>query len=734
MRHRLAYLAITLLILVAGVLVRLIDPAPIARLRNQIFDTYQQIRPRAYDPMLPVRIVDIDDASLTKVGQWPWPRSVTAELVDRIAALGATVIALDIIFPEPDRLSATALVKLLPRDEGLKDLEARLAALPTNDQMLARALAAAPSVLGFIALSQGGAARLAKRARIEIEGPDPLPFLPEFKGIAASLEELQAGAAGTGALNWLPEHDQIVRRIPLIVRVGKEIYPSLAAEALRLPQPGAGFRVASAQTGQGATLGIASVSIGGLRVPTDQHGQMWLAYTPHDARRFIPAHAVLEGKLAPDALAGKVVLIGTSAAGLFDSRATPIDGAVPGVEIHAQAIEQILLNAFLVRPDYATGLELAFLALAGAITSLLIFKFGAVLGALAGAASLATVGGLSWLAYVRHGLLLDPVYPALLLTGLFIANTTHRYRVTERERNRVRNAFSHYMSPAQVERLAADPSKLSLGGENREITLLFSDVRGFTARSEGLDAQALTRFINQLFTPLSNTILEQKGTIDKFMGDAVMAFWNAPLDDPEHALNACRAALQMLRDLEVLNRGWEAEARAQGRSVMPVAIGIGLNTGTCCVGNFGSEQRFDYSVIGDDVNLASRLEGLTKLYGVPIVVGERTAAAAAGLALIELDLISVKGKELPARVFGLLGDERVRSEAGFAELSAGQSRLIALYRTRRFAEAQVCLAELRRRFPGKLADVWGLYQQRIQHWQQTPPPPDWDGRAIADSK
>ena len=272
--------------------------------------------------------------------------------------------------------------------------------------------------------------------------------------------------------------------------------------------------------------------------------------------------------------------------------------------------------------------------------------------------------GVSWYAFDAFGWLVDPIYPAIALTAIYLAGTLFVFLRTERERNRVRHAFSHYMAPALVERLADDPSRLKLGGETRDMTLLFSDVRGFTTISEGLDAEELTRFLNSLFTPLSNIILDEQGTIDKFMGDAVMAFWNAPLDDSAHPSHACSAALRMMNEMESLNARWREEAEAKGRNFKPVRLGIGLNTGICCVGNLGSETRFDYSVIGDNVNVASRLEGQSKTYDVGTVVGESTTARAPDFAFLELDLLKVKGKTEATRIFALLGDSCAQAVAG----------------------------------------------------------------------
>jgi adenylate cyclase len=340
----------------------------------------------------------------------------------------------------------------------------------------------------------------------------------------------------------------------------------------------------------------------------------------------------------------------------------------------------------------------------------------------------------SWHAFDAFGWLVDPIYPAMSLGAIYLAGSLFVFLRTERERNRVRHAFSHYMAPALVERLADDPSRLKLGGETRDMTLLFSDVRGFTTISEGLDAEELTHFLNSLFTPLSNIILEEQGTIDKFMGDAVMAFWNAPLDDNAHPSHACSAALRMMNEMTVLNARWRNEAEAKGRPYKPVRLGIGLNTGLCCVGNLGSDTRFDYSVIGDNVNVASRLEGQSKTYDVGTVVGESTTARAPDFAFLELDLLKVKGKTEATRIFALLGDNALKQSEGFINLSAKHTEFLNRYRAQDWDGALSLAAQCEKLNTVRLDHLYALYRERIAYFRTNPPPPHWDGTAEALSK
>ena len=737
MGPRLLYVLIMGTVIAAALALRVWDPSPVATLRSLVFDAYQRVSPRKFDPALPVRIIDIDEDSLKAIGQWPWPRTVLAELVDKLAANGAAAIGFDIVFPEPDRMSPANALHFWPKSDALASLWEEVEKLPSNDQVFAEAIGKAPVVLGFISTPQGNSIPETK-AGFSFGGDDPNLFAPYYPGAAASLKELQDKAAGAGSLNWIPEHDQIIRRMPMVVRVGDTLYPSLAADMLRLAQGATSYFVkssgASGEKAFGEKTGIVGVKVGDYEVPTEANGQMWIRFTFASKERYLSASKVLDGEIGKDEIEGRILIIGTSAAGLLDLRATPLEASVPGVELHAQAIEQILQGSFLQRPDFATPAELLYILVLGLLIAVLIYRTGALGSAVLGGAAIAAVVFISWYAFDAFGWLVDPIYPAIALAAIYLAGTLFLFLRTERERNQVRHAFSHYMAPALVERLADDPSRLKLGGETRDMTLLFSDVRGFTTISEGLDAEELTRFLNSLFTPLSNIILDEQGTIDKFMGDAVMAFWNAPLDDSNHPSHACSAALRMMGEMAGLNERWRQEAEAKGRPFKPVQLGIGLNTGVCCVGNLGSETRFDYSVIGDNVNVASRLEGQSKTYDVGTVVGETTTARAPEFAFIELDLLKVKGKTEATRIFALLGDNALKQSQDFIALTARHGEFLARFRAKDWDAAEALSRECEALNSSRLDRLYALYRERIAFFRTNPPPPQWDGTAEALSK
>ncbi|MET0638728.1 MAG: adenylate/guanylate cyclase domain-containing protein [Hyphomicrobium sp.] len=662
-------LIVSAAVLTFFVALRVADPEPVARLRLSVFDSYLRSSPRVADPSFPVRIVAIDEASLAHIGQWPWPRAKLADLVAKLTAAGALSITFDMVLAEPDRLSPEELARSLAVDPAKSALATELSRLPSNDGRLAGVIRAAPAVLG-VAGNSSGQHRLAKYpGALSYAGDDPAQFVHAFSGGIGNLPILTEAAHGIGAVNWLPSSDQVVRRIPLIVSIAGSLYPSLALEAFRVGTKQSTIFIKSSGgsglTAFGQKTGIESVRVGSTILPSDGRGELWLKFAPSDPRRTISALSVLDGSLDPAEVRSRHVIIGATATGLLDVRATPLDPAVPGVEIHAQALEQILSGDHLVRPAYAVGAEIAFLLIVGALVAWLIERSGALVAAAAGAAAIALIVIASWLAYTQGGLLFDPVYPSLSVALLYLGISLTSYLKSEIQRAEIRSAFGHYVSGPVVEELARNPDKLKLGGEAREVTLLFSDVRGFSKISEGMRADELIRFVNRLFTPLTDEILKNSGTIDKFMGDAVMAFWNAPLPDHAHAANACRTALAMLDALARLNAELEAESLAAGKPFVPIRIGIGLNTGECVVGNVGSPQRFDYSVLGDVVNVAARFEEATKAFGTNIIVGERTAAEAPHFALLELGAVTPRGKDRPEIVFALLGDETYAKEETF---------------------------------------------------------------------
>lgn len=735
-RFRLDFL-LPLGLLVGVLVVRGLDPLGLAtELRLKVFDSYQRIEPRPYEAA-PVRIVDIDDESLARHGQWPWSRILLADLVNKMQEGGAAIVAFDIVFSEPDRTSPSALAARLPDEPANATLRAGLAALPDHDSVLATTLKEAGNVvLGMVLTEAPTPDTPAPRAKagFAFGGDPPQAFLPDMAGVVTNLKALNDGAAGLGSFNMLPDSDAVVRRVPLLWRMGQTLYPSLTAEILRVAQGARSFLVkssgASGETAFGVNSGINTIRIGQIEVPTDKYGALWAHFTLPVPSRYVPAWKVLDGTVG-DALDGAIVLIGTSAAGLKDLRASPLRPDMPGVEAHAIALEQMLLQHYLVRPDWSEGLELAATLLLGLGLIFVLMKVGAFPSAALGAGAMALAVGASWYAYTSHKLLIDPITPAASVLAVFLTAVVLRFAQTEAEKRQVRGAFSQYLSPALVEQLAQHPERLKLGGDTREMTMLFCDVRGFTSISEAFksDPQGLTKLINRLLTPLTDVILANRGTIDKYMGDCIMAFWNAPLDDPKHAANAGISAMGMFKALEGVN----AELQKETPGLPALKIGVGINSGNVVVGNMGSAQRFDYSVLGDAVNLASRLEGQSKSYGVDIVGGETTRALAPDFAWLELDMIAVKGKAEAVRIFALLGDAKSAEDPTYLRLVARHSAMLKAYRSQRWDDAESAAADCRAIAP-HLEGLYELYDERIAEYRLNPPPENWDAVYRATSK
>lgn len=688
------------------------------------FDTFQVIDPRVKTAR-PVVIVDIDEKSLARYGQWPWPRTRVAELVTKLTQLGAVVIGFDIVFAEPDRLTpALAADGFAGLDD---DTRARLKALPGNDQVFADAIRRSRVVLGESGLPYVVSAldKNQPLTGLATLGDDPLPFMLSFPGLIRNVDAVEKAASGRGLFTIRNERDGIVRRVPMLMQAQGAVMPSLSFEMLRVATGTDTIFVKSDRAG------IKSVAVKGLEIPTDRNGQLWVHFAKHDPGIYVSAADVLDGSVAPGAIARHLVLVGTSAVGLLDVKTTPIEAAMPGVEVHAQVLESALTKTVLSQPNYAIGAELCVAMLLGIVVIWLAPMFGPVTLVILGSIFAALLIGTSWYFFAWHRLLIDFTYPLLSTTLIYLSLIFSNFVREQRQRQRIRSAFSQYLSPALVAQLAQSPEKLVLGGEEREMTIMFSDVRGFTTISESYkhDPHGLTTLMNRFLTPLTNAILDRKGTIDKYMGDAIMAFWNAPLDDDQHQLNACHAALDMLERIDALNKLREDEARHGGHVYIPINVGVGLNTGTCVVGNMGSDLRFDYSVLGDSVNLASRLEGQSKEYGFPIIVGSKTALAAKDqFAILELDFIMVKGKTEPEVIYAIAGREDMALSEPFQKLRNLTIEMLACYRSRDWDGALFAIERGRNSDVAHLlAQLYDLYEKRIRSYQDTPPPEDWNG-------
>ncbi|WP_316398807.1 adenylate/guanylate cyclase domain-containing protein [Bradyrhizobium sp. 33ap4] len=732
--RRFGYARLVCVALLIGIAaLRIVDPAPVQELRVRTFDTFQALQPRQKTAR-PVTIVDIDEKSLAdpRLGQWPWPRTRLADIVTNLTRLGAVVIAFDAVFSEPDRLNPDIAADTFSSLD--EEMRARLRQLPSNDSIMAEAIKNSRVVLGE---SGGPNVRADLNEKLPVTGlamlgEEPQPFMYMFPGLLRNVPVLEEAAAGRGLFTIRPERDGIVRRVPMIMVAQGITMPSLSFEMLRVAS-GSGTILIKADK-----AGIKSLGLKGFAIPTDLHGQLWIHYARRDPSIYVSAVDVLDGRVSPDRIAGKLIVIGTSATGLNDIKTTPVTPAMPGVEVHAQVLESALTGDVVSQPNYGIGIEFFAALIMGLLVIAFAPKFGPITLVAVGGMFASVLIGTSWYFYSQHRLLIDFTYPLMSTTAIYLTLIFSAFVREQQQRRQIRSQFVQYMSPALVEQLAQSPERLVLGGEEREMTIMFSDMRGFTSISETYKSnpQGLTALMNRFLTPLSNAILARKGTIDKYMGDAIMAFWNAPLDDKQHQLNACDAALDMLERVDDLNREREQEAKDGGHVYVPLNIGVGLNTGSCVVGNMGSDVRFDYSVFGDSVNLASRLEGQSKEYGFPIIVGSKTALAVKEkFAILELDFIMVKGKKEPEVIYAIAGREDVASSGRFQRLRNLTIEMLACYRGRDWDGALAAIERGRKTDDAQtLQYLYRLYEARIHAFQKEPPPDDWNGAFALTTK
>ena len=727
-------------ILILTVIVRLSEPSIIQRERLIIFDIYQLLQPRIYQP-LPIKIIDIDDESLKKIGQWPWSRTVISQLMTNLNKAGVSTIGFDVVFAEEDKTSLHNTLplweKLLPESD-FNLLRNKLADMPTHDEAMAKVIKENKVVLGFSFIEKTNNTEPIIKSGISISGVSPEKTLLNYEGAVKNLDLFEQVAAGNGSFNIKPEIDSIVRRLPLVYYAKGHYYPSLVLELLRVSQ-GATNVIIKTQQGNESAI-VESVKVGKTVIPTDEEGNLLVYYSQSIPQRTISAWKILENKLTANELQGSTVLIGTSAAGLKDQRPTPLNPFAPGIEIQTNALEQVLSGDYLYRPDWLTGLEVTIMTIVGLFLIRFMSRLGSISGVFFTILFTSIVIVISWYAFKYYHWLIDPVYPSITILTIYFIALLLNYFKSETERKYVRNAFSHYISPALVEKLVKNAETLKLGGEMRDMSVLFCDIRGFTSISEQLDAGHLTQFINQFLTSMTQIILNEKGTIDKYIGDCIMALWSAPLEDDNHAINACTAALKMQEGLALFNEQQKLLAEQENRHHIEVHIGIGINSGICCVGNMGSNIRFDYTVLGDNVNLASRLEGQSKSYGVDIIISEYTLANMKAqqqdenFAILELDVIRVKGKRQPVRIYTVLGLAAVAHSDDFLRLAELHRSMIGSYYSQDWQEVILLITRCRLLNKFGLADFYHVYQQRAEAFIVTPPESSWDGVYVATAK
>ena len=709
------------------------------------------LRMRLTKPVLDpnIVIVDIDEKSIAEIGHFPWSRKIVAQLVSQLTEhYEVQAAGFDIVFAEADNTSGYDVLQRLAAND-LKEVpgfrgkvEAMKDALD-YDGLLAQALDGQPVVLGY---------NIADGQR---KGMLPKPFFTtevlngrtvyatESSGYLANLERLQQAAATGGIFTAITDADGILRRSALMMKIGDGYYPTLslatAAVALnaRAISPSFKTTVDQLSASEKANGGLESLLMfvgqekRPLVIPVGEKLMNVIEYRgtggPHGgAFPYVSASDVLAGRVKKEVLAGHIILVGTTAPGLQDLRSTPVNNEYPGVEVHANLIKSILDGSFKLRPDYADGIEGIQIGVVGVLLALALAVLSPLPAILLAGAMGGAVFGFNYWAYAQQDWVLKMAMALILIATLFVFNLGWGYLFEFRKGRALVSRFGEYVAPELVAEMAADPEKYNMDGESRELTVLFVDVRGFTTISEGLTPKALREYINLYLTAMSEDIRDaHRGTLDKYIGDAVMAFWGAPVAFPDHASRGVATALLMQASAHRLNddfvaRGWP-----------PLKIGIGLNSGLMHVGDMGSKIRRAYTVMGDAVNLGSRLEGITKVYGVGICVGEATRAAAPEFAYRELDLVRVKGKNEPVAIFEPVMLERDLPPAARAELERWNQALSAV-RAQQWDQAEAIIVELTALAPDR--GLYSLYTGRIAYYRAHPPGADWDGVTTFETK
>lgn len=674
-----------------GLVVVLADPLALQTLRHQGFDQYQRWQPRVVQAA-PVRIIDIDEASLDRIGQWPWPRTRLASLVERLGEQGVAAIGFDVVFAEPDRTSPQRVSGDWPLTPTAR---AELQHLPDHDATFAEAIATQDVVLGFAARSEATADAHAN-AKTDAKSPEPRyryvwmgepdpGILNTIGGAVRPLASLEMAASGVGALSFVPDADGVVRRVPMVMALQGQPVPSLSAELLRVAQGTPNYIL---QRASGGAPALEAVRIGALTVPTTARGEMWIHYTPAQAQRYVPAWRVLNGTADPALLEGHIVVIGSSAPGLLDLRFNPLGQLMPGIETHAQAMEQALTGQHLARPSWAMAAE-ALLVVVGCV---LLVAIGAFMGSLRAAAAwlvlVATLLWGGWWAFSAQRVLLDTFTPAIAWTLAYGLASVCRHFRSELQHRWVRQAFSRYVSPNRVAHLMQNPEQLELGGKRQRCSFIFTDLAGFTPLMESIDPADAVHLLNRYLEEMISIAFRYQGTLDRIMGDSLAIMFSAPVEQADHAQRALDCAMEMHRFATGFTRQQQARGVAFGHTR------FGIHSGEVIVGNFGGKALFDYRALGDPVNTAARLESVNKHLGTWVCVSEATLSACAPRVARPVGRLVLKGKTEALQVFEPLDEV----PAGYAPLALYRGALDAL-RADDVAQALERFQHLRRAYP-----------------------------------
>ncbi len=701
----------------------------ITQLDNIIYDTRLRLTmPGGVDER--IVILDIDEKSLQEVARWPWPRDVMANLITKLFdQYQIAIVAFDVVFAEADYSSGIKQLDALVGNElkqvqGFSEIYDKLRPSLDNDGLFAKAIKGRPVVLGYYLNSDKEAKKIAAL---------PAPVLSagtfagrnisftSWVGYGGNLAQFQKSAANAGHFNPLVDTDGVVRRVPMIAEYEGNFYEALSLAVVRtllgFPKVEPGYPADRLM--HKGYAGLEWLKVGPLKIPVDETASALIPYRGGKfSFRYISLADVLADRIPAGSLKGKIALVGTTAPGLLDYRATPVDSVYPGVEVHANLIGGMLDHTIKEKPAYMLGAEVILLLIGGVTLAFLVPILGPLRAMVVSILAMVLIIGLNLVVWSGAGLVLPLAASLAMTVALFTINMAYGYFVESRSKRQFTELFGQYVPPELVDKMARDPEKYSMEGRSEQLTVLFSDIVGFTSISETLTPKDLSAFINEYLTSMSLVIRDHRGTLDKYIGDAIMAFWGAPVDDPEHARQGVIAALGMQARLLEINeliksRGWP-----------PIRIGIGVNSGTMSVGDMGSKVRRAYTVMGDAVNLGSRLEGLTREYGVGVIVGQETRDLVKDGVFRELDRVKVKGKDEPVSIYEAVGFEGAVDKAVLDEIRLWH-QCLRQYRAQEWDQAELTIFNLARMNPDH--KLYKEFSARIAQMRASPPIPGWDG-------
>jgi len=682
-------------------------------------------------------IAVIDEKSISELGRWPWPRTTMAKLVDKLKAAGAKAVGFDVVFDEPENTNLKMIEELFSeiRKAGVKNstvisLLNKKKAVADTDTVFAESIGRAKNItLGyFFHLSNKDVGHLTSKGILENAGRiknsryqlinfsekniDNFMLINAYAP-EANLKILSQAATNSGYFNMIPDSDGSMRWSPLVIKFRDNYYSSLAMSLLQqyMDWPMLSLNLEK--------YGVENIKINNITIPTDEAGRLLVNYLgPAKTFPHYSITDIIKGRIAAETFRNKIVLIGATAIGIYDLRVTPFGATYPGVEIHATVIDNILHRRFLKHSGLTRVIDLCAIIFFGLAIGLIIPRLRAVAGIVAALIILALFVAANMFIFSSYNVWLNIVYPVLTMMVIYLGITIYRYIKEEREKKKIRGAFQYYLTASVINEMLKDPTKLKLGGDKKDLTVLFSDIRGFTSISEKLTPEELVRLLNEYLTAMTNVVFKYEGLLDKYMGDAIMAVFGAPLDQPDHPQRACLTALNMMNELHRLQNKWQEEGRPA------LNIGIGINTGDMVVGNMGSEMRFDYTVMGDMVNLGSRLEGINKEYGSNIIISEFTYKVVKDeMCCRELDWVRVKGKKMPVKIYELLGEKNDESE--WKNFIAGFEEGLAFYRASKWNEA---IASFQNILTIRAEDEASrIYIERCKNLKEEPPAQPWDG-------